>query len=227
MINVRADIYTRKIEKTFMYNGSQMLKIDIEYPNVKLSHGGVVQSRINIDFNNIARSFYSYAVKTLLPNAIEHYKSAVINEFPFNPYDADMKYTLTQNDNCTLSVFFDKYEYTGGAHGQTVRISDNRSLQTGNIIKLSDIFKNSPGYIKLILRRIIKQADKNIEDMPGIYFDDYKKLIVENFNPQSFNITPDSLDFYYQQYDIAPYASGIIVFSIPYEDLGIPKPHCK
>jgi hypothetical protein len=46
MINVRADIYTRKIEKTFMYNGSQMLKIDIEYPNVKLSHGGVVQSRI-------------------------------------------------------------------------------------------------------------------------------------------------------------------------------------
>jgi hypothetical protein len=63
--------------------------------------------------------------------------------------------------------------------------------------------------------------------MPGIYFDDYKKLIVENFNPQSFIITPDSLDFYYQQYDIAPYASGIIVFSIPYEDLGIPKPHCK
>ena len=34
MINVRADNIRERL-KTFMYNGSQMLKIDIEYPNVK------------------------------------------------------------------------------------------------------------------------------------------------------------------------------------------------
>ena len=31
---------------------------------------------------------------------------------------------------------------------------------------------------------------------------------------------------YYQQYEIAPYASGIPVFEIPYADLGIEKPNC-
>lgn len=32
-----------------------------------------------------------------------------------------MEYTITYNDNCFLSYYNDKYEYTGGAHGMTVR----------------------------------------------------------------------------------------------------------
>lgn len=226
-INKKADISTNKIKRGYKYNNVTMLNLDIEYPNILLSHGSAIQSRINIHYSNSAKNFHRYAVRTLLPNAIEQYKNAVKNEFPFNAYEAVMRYTVTQNSNCTLSTFSDKYEFTGGAHGNTVRTSDNWNLQTGRIIRMSDLFEGYGNYKVLVIKRIIEQANANMEENPNIYFEDYKKLIVENFNPQSFNITPDSLEVYYQQYDIGPYASGIIVFSLPYESLGIEKPHCK
>lgn len=226
MVNVKARIYTRKIEKSFEFDKTTVLGIDIEYPNVRLEHGGSIQSRINIDYNNTAGSFYRYAVKTLLPNAIEQYKNAKQNGFPFHSYQAVMRYTVTQNDNCALSIFFDKYEFTGGAHGITFRMSDNRNLQTGQNITMAQLF-GGQSYRGIVLKRITEQAEHNMEENPGIYFDNYKTLIVENFNPQSFNITPDALEVYYQQYEIGPYSSGIIVFPLSYKSLGIEKPHCK
>lgn len=225
--NSKADINTNKILRSFKHNNVTMLNVDIEYPNILLSYGSAIQSRINIHYNNLARNFYRYAVRTLLPNAIEQYKNSIKNGFPFNAYDAVMKYTVTQNSNCTLSTFSDRYEYTGGAHGSTIRTSDNWNLQTGSMIRMSDLFRGYGNYKALVIKRIQEQAQLNMEENPGIYFDDYKKLIVETFNPQSFNLTPDYLEVYYQQYDIAPYASGIIVFSIKYESLGIDKPCCK
>ena len=52
-----------------------------------------------------------------------------------------------------------------------------------------------------------------------MYFDDYQDLIKKNFNPQSFYLTPNGLVIYYQQYEVGPYAAGIIEFTIPYEQI--------
>ncbi|MCK9478548.1 MAG: DUF3298 and DUF4163 domain-containing protein [Firmicutes bacterium] len=226
MLNKKAYIITQKIEKNFKFENTVVLNIDIEFPSIKLKHGGSIQSRANIDYSNIAKDFYRYAVKTMLPEAIEQYKTSKANDFPFNTYQAVMRYTVTLNENCTLSMFFDKYEYTGGAHGTTLRISDNRNIQTGKIIKLPDLFKGQPRWRGIVLASITEQATQNLEENPGIYFDNYKQLIVENFNPQSFNLTSNSLEIYYQQYEIAPYSTGIVVFSLSYKSLGISEPHC-
>lgn len=225
IFNEKAKINTNKIERTFTYDNKAMLKADIEYPSVVLERG-IAQTRINLSYKNTARSFFRYAIRTMLPNAIEQYKNAQENGFPFFPYEAVMHYTVTLNASCTLSTYFDKYEYTGGAHGNTIRTSDSWQLQTGQRIKLNDLFDNGVNFRPVLINAIIRQAEKNIEENPGIYFDDYKKLIAQTFNPQSFNLTADSLLIYYQQYDIAPYSSGIIVFSLPYEQVGAKKPHC-
>lgn len=226
MTNKKAHIFTRKIEKNFKYENTTILNIDIEYPNIKLVRGGAIQTRANFDYGNIAKSFYRYAVKTMLPEGIEQYKTSKANGFPFNAYQAVMRYTVTLNDDCIVSIFFDKYEYTGGAHGTTLRISDNRNIQTGYIVKMEDLFGGQPKWRGVVLASITEQATQNLEDNPGIYFDNYKQLIIENFNPQSFNLTLKTLDVYYQQYDIAPYSTGIVVFSLPYKNSGINKPHC-
>ena len=39
-------------------------------------------------------------------------------------------------------------------------------------------------------------------------------MVIDNFNPKSFFITNKGVSVYYQQYDIAPYSSGIRVFEI-------------
>jgi hypothetical protein len=65
-----------------------------------------------------------------------------------------------------------------------------------------------------------------MKEIPHIYFENYRSLIVRYFNPNSFNLSPDTLSVYYQQYEIGPYVSGIIVFNIPYESLRLTKPGC-
>lgn len=225
-LNRKADISTRKISRTFKYDKTPVLTLNIEYPSIVLPHGSSIQSRINMHYNNYARNFYRYAQMTMLPNAIEQYKEAKKNGYPFNLHEAMMVYTVTLNDNCKLSTFFDKYEYTGGAHGITIRSSNSWNLQTGHHIKMADLFEGNRQYRKTVIREIQEMADKEYAENPGIYFENYKQLIEENFSTQNYNLTPHNLDVYYQQYEIAPYATGIVVFSIPYESLGIKKPSC-
>ncbi len=225
-VNNKANIITKKIEKVFNYKDAIVLKVNIEYPYITIIKDYNAQNKINGKFRNVANILYSYAVTTLLPNAIEQYDSSIEHDYPFNPYESFMRYTVTLNDDCMLSTYYDQYEYTGGAHGITIRLSNTFNLQTGNILTLKDFFKNTPNYIDIILKEIENQADENISKNAGIYFANYKKLIIENFNEDYFYITKSTIDFYYQQYDIAPYATGIVVFSIPYEKLEIKKPHC-
>jgi hypothetical protein len=115
---------------------------------------------------------------------------------------------------CILSLYFDQYEYTGGAHGNTVRYSLTWNWERYNKIKLSQLFRCSLEYKAYIFRRVKAQILKE----PDIYFPEYEKLIVETFNEESFYCTPKGIVVYYQQYDIAPYSSGIREFLIPYTD---------
>jgi len=68
------------------------------------------------------------------------------------------------------------------------------------------------------------QADENMQQQP-IYFEDYRNLIVQHFNPASYYLSNDGLVIYYQQYEIAPYATGIVEFTIPFSVLEW-RPHC-
>jgi hypothetical protein len=225
-INTSANVITKNIKDVLTHKQAIVMNIDIEYPNISLKNGKIAQPRINLRFNNIAKRFYDYAVDTLLPGAIELYERSIKESYPFHAYDIVMKYNVTLNDKCTLSTYYDQYQYTGGAHGTTLRLSDTFSLQTGNVIKLEDLFENTRNYKEVIIKQIINQANENMLKNPGIYFDDYKKLIIENFSDDNFYITPKTLDIYYQQYDIAPYSTGIVVFSIPYKKLVIKSPQC-
>jgi hypothetical protein len=56
-------------------------------------------------------------------------------------------------------------------------------------------------------------------------YDDYKPLIIKNFDKSSFYLSPEGITIYYQQYDIAPYSSGIAEFTIPYSIIGW-RPDC-
>ena len=225
-INKKAEITNQEIKKEFNYKSTIVLTLEITYPQIKLQNNPLVEKKINRKYQNQANSFLKYASGKLLKGAISEYNYSMKNGFPFRPYDAVMQYTVTLNDNCHLSTYYDQYEYTGGAHGMTHRASDSWNLQTGQYIKLKNLFPNSKNYRQIILDEIIIIADQEFNKNPSMFFEDYKELIVKSFNEESFNLNPHTLSFYYQHYDIGPYSSGIIVFDIPYKTLGIDAPSC-
>ena len=46
-------------------------------------------------------------------------------------------------------------------------------------------------------------------------FEDYPYLLRNNFNQSQFFLRPGQIVIYYQQYEIAPYATGVPEFSFP------------
>ena len=124
------------------------------------------------------------------------------------------EYKITYDKNCILSLYYDQYEYRGGAHGNTLRTSQNWNLRRGKTIMIWELYPNNPYFILDILREINRQIAKQIEDGTNYYFENYGELIVETFNVENFYITNDGINIFFQQYDIAPYSSGIPVFNI-------------
>lgn len=222
--NSSAEITMRETRREFNYNNTIVLTLSISRPEVRLEQNPQAQARINRRYSEEANTFYRMVSTTLYRQAVQFYHDSIKNNFPFRPYDAVMNYEVTLNEACYLSSYYDRYQYTGGAHGSTIRASDTFSLKTGQRLPLSYFFRPGFNYRGFLLGQIIKQADRNMQQEP-IYFENYRELIVQNFNPSSYFLSPEGINIYYQQYDIAPYSSGIIVFTIPYASIGW-RPSC-
>lgn len=215
-----ANIYMREIKQILQYNNIDMLTLNIKYPIVSIYNNPIAERKINNQISMQVNDYYRYATNTLYNQSIAQLNESIENDFPFHGFEAYMEYKITYNDNCFLSLYYDKYEFTGGAHGSTIRSSNTWELCTGENIYLYNFFKPYTDYSYILTQEIIKQAENNLIENPGIYFDDYSDLITKNFNPESFYMSPQGITIYYQQYDIAPYSTGIVEFTIPYQTIG-------
>jgi hypothetical protein len=213
-----ADIRMCNIERTFTYSNTPMISFSVCYPKVTLCCNPVVQNSINREIQSQVNQFYRYSSNDLYQLAISDYKDSLENEFPFRHYDTVLQYTITYNQDCYLSLYRDQYTYTGGAHGNTIRTSDTWSLMSGQGIPLASFFPNTPDYRTFLIEEITRQADKRLQETPGIFFENYRDLISESFDEDHYYLTPSGIDIYYQQYEIAPYSTGIVVFTIPYAE---------
>ena len=73
----------------------------------------------------------------------------------------------------------------------------------------------TPASLYQLHRSIARQIAKRLRETPGSYFEDYRSLLRDTFNVNSFYLQPGSGVIYYQQYDIAPYSTGIPEFYFP------------
>ena len=129
-------------------------------------------------------------------------------------YEIILEYNVTYNKDNIVSIYYDQYEFTGGAHGNTIRTSQNWNLSAGKMLPLSYFFPNNPYYIIDILIEINKQIKEQIQNGTNYYFDNYCELVLETFNLENYYLIEKGIAIFFQQYDIAPYSSGIPVFYI-------------
>lgn len=136
------------------------------------------------------------------------------NHFPIMIYEVILDYKITYFENEIISLYFDEYTFTGGAHGNTVRSSQNWDLILSKQFSLSSLFPSNPNYLLPILQEIHSQIKENMETDNPNYFDNYCELVLQYFNPENFYLSPGYVNIFFQLYEIAPYVTGIPVFSI-------------
>lgn len=180
----------------------------LEIPQIKGLENRKVEQSINSEFAETVISFK----KELLAEAKKAYKEAKKSGYPFHPYEAVTTYAVHYLNKNLLSLTIDLYSYTGGAHGNTVRLAFNYDLKTGKKLGYKDIFKECVDYKKVIINEVTKKIMSN----PGNYFPDAVETVKKFTDEQPFYITKDGIVVYYGLYEIAPYSSGIQEFFIPF-----------
>lgn len=226
-MEIYMQVENNTIERNLEYKNTLVLRYKISFPQFRSADFRSTASKLNAFYRTKALTFKRYCEGELYRMAIREYEYSVANGFPVRAFEAQLNYTITYNQDCGLSLYFDQYQFTGGAHGSTTRDSQTWNLRTGRRVTLRQLFPYSLNYQDFIIQTINHQIAAQIAAGNNIYFDNYEKLTEATFKPEQFFLTPDGLAIYYQQYDIAPYSSGIPVFIIPYEEGRIVPPSCR
>ena len=204
---------------TIPFQDVTMLNVNLEYPAIicKHIHKQCKNKVFNAYYRKRVVELSDYALKKLYPSATKEYEFRLEEEFPFNPYFLESNYVVKYLNYPIISLYMDKYEFTGGAHGMTFRDSQTWNLTYGKKLSLSQLFKKNYSFKKNILAEIKKQAHRREESKADIYFDQLDESIERYFDSKNFYLTKQGIVIYYPLYTIAPYSEGIQEFLIPYK----------
>lgn len=204
------EIIKKVFKDELLYDNTIILKYHIEYPSIASGSYLAGVEKFNSYNKELALEVKRKSENELYNEAINVYKYNKEHGYPTMVYEVYRTFEITLNDKQLISLYIDEYIFTGGAHGNTVRTSQTWNLGNGKILKLEDLFKD-PYFLLEILQSINFQIKSN----PDKYFEDTCGLVLETFNPQNYYLTENNeVVIYFQQYDIAPYSSGISTFMI-------------
>jgi len=189
----------------------EVLKVDMTFPLVQ----GVKDKQVEEKINQIIREDILNFKNQLQTESEEYLQSAKNEEWEIRKYKASTYYIVhyQKDDLLSLSVFY--YRYTLGAHGHTLQRAYNFNLENGEEILLGDILKGKKDYVDIINQEIRRQIELN----PQEYFSEWS-VFQSISEEQPFYLIEDGIVVYFGLYEIAPYASGIRYFQIPYSLFG-------
>ncbi|MFP4020839.1 MAG: DUF3298 and DUF4163 domain-containing protein [Halanaerobium sp.] len=184
----------------------EVYQIEAEIPILmELNHKNI-QEEYNDLFRDNILTFIEYTIEMARQNQ-QDFADA---NFPLKEFVARVDYDL-KNDNQILSIKFNYYQYTGGAHGNPYSLSYNIDLATGEDIKLVDFLEDK----NLTLSQVEDLIKSKIENEPDLYFqDDYGFQSLDE--EQCYYLENGELVVYFQPYAIAPYSTGMPEFRIEY-----------
>lgn len=132
-------------------------------------------------------------------------------------------YSVLQPSREAVSLVFEIWTYTGGAHGNLDIITLNYSLITGQRLNFVDIFEDVDKALSLlsdhsrqVLSRRLAGGRMDQWILDGTVQD------VNNFS--SIGLTRQGVRVYFQPYQVAAWAAGAQEVDIPLEDLLPAKP---
>lgn len=199
-------------EKELYYQGEVIVRYRIEYPEIINSYSKEGVQIFNHENRKMALDLKEYAEGELYEQAKQMYEYNKKNDYPIMIYELIRECNITYNHKQLISLYCDEYIFEGGAHGNTLRKSQNWNLEIAQETPLQAFSKGNPYYLIDILKQINNQITKQVETGVGNYFPDYCQLVLETFRLENYYLTPKGIVIFFQQYDIAPYSTGIPIF---------------
>ena len=185
----------------------EIIEVNMQFPIFYGMKNIPTQKYINTMFFNHASEF----MQSIYDMAEQGFEDSKKYDFPFMQYAAWSQYDLHFLNERFMSLTMNYYQFTGGAHGLTVKTAYNIDLSTGKNLELRSIFSDDYDYSSVILKEVNMQMKKAEE---GTFFSDSIERIE---NEQNFYLTEEGIVMFFQQYEIGPYCIGIPEFFISFD----------
>ena len=153
---------------------------------------------------------YEY-FEELIPAAEEFYP---IFYEGFAEFESKEEAMVRRADSNVLSVLYCGHKYEGGAHGYTYYFGENYDPKTGELLKLEDVVLDLESFPSIVQEYLFRYWEPVYfyEDMDlNEHFKEYRDSI-------AWTLDYNGITVYFNPYDIAPYASGIQVVTVPFAD---------
>ena len=124
-------------------------------------------------------------------------------------------YPLEESQEGILSYQTNTDCYLGGAHGSYVVNYYNFDKKSGNLLNIEDIIPAEKE--KLVLKAMEEQLcdDWDAKDLAELQENTGITMLGDLYLTNNFLLKNDSIEFLFNQYEIAPYAAGLISVTIP------------
>ncbi len=161
------------------------------------------------------------SVETLMQAFIDEYRRLKEDQPSYeHAWFLERKVFVLHNTPEILSTSLSQHMFTGGAHGTATVTFSNLDPRTGEIVSLSDVLVDSYEARLLPLAEARFREVRSIED--GMSLTDAGFTLFENgvfALTDNFEIGEDGLTFYYNAYEVAPYALGSTEIVLSYDEL--------
>lgn len=135
----------------------------------------------------------------------------------FVSYDIDIDMLVLFQSEDFVSLELNFYLFTGGAHGYAGTRFLNFNAGTGEPLSETNLFKNPEAVLTFSekkFREVYGISDERSINSSGFWFDND----VFHF-PENIGFTETDMILHYNQYEIASYAEGPIIFTIPLTEI--------
>lgn len=122
--------------------------------------------------------------------------------------------------------------YSGGPHPNNLQRAYNLDLSKQKQLSLKDVLKETA--VDQMLQRTLEKLESQMKTL----YPNYPEVVSKQFQTEALTdnwyFSPGGLTIYFNCYDIAPYAAGVIKVEFPYQELTdvlkpeyLPQPHTE
>ena len=174
---------------------------------------GELLSGINRNFSTDSANLYQYAAEFVQENGTDYFYS----------YSNYQQLGIARHDETVVSLLSLSSLYSGGTHPNSVQVAYNMDISGQRILRLEDVIEEKAApELAAMVQAVVDEKFAVIDGGNGL-FEDYAETIANSMTYGNmtaywyFNDT--GLVIFYNQYELGPYAAGIIKVELPYAEL--------
>ncbi len=133
------------------------------------------------------------------------------------PWEAEIEGKISYEGPNIITITLNSYLFTGGAHGYSATRFLNFDKKKGKALKNSELFKSQDAFEKFAETKF--RAQENIPSDLSINSTGFMFETELFYLPENMGFTKEGLQLFYEQYEVASYADGPIVLTLPYADI--------